>query len=126
MVQKQLELLKDKKVLLVENDEVNQMLIGYMINDLGGKQILHTTANEVLENLHQAKPDLILLDMAIEGANALEFTKRLRSEMEVQVPIIGMSSQDLRGRGIYHGLDAVIRKPVEYPDFKLVLAEVLN
>lgn len=126
MEQQQMGLLKDKRVLLVENDEVNQMLIGYMIDDSGGKQVLNTTAKQVLENLNNNKPELILLNMAIDGVNALEFTQRLRKEMDVQVPIIGMSSQNLNGRGIFHGLDAVIRKPVEYPEFKRVLAEVLS
>lgn len=120
------ELLKDKKVLLIENDEVNQMLIGFMIEDQGGHCHIEADAKQVVKCLHENRPDLILLDTGMDGVNALEFTQMMRKEMDISVPIIGMSSKDLRGRGIYHGLDAVIKKPVQYPDLQSLLQEVMD
>lgn len=121
-----MELLKDKHVLLIEDDEVNQMLLSFMISDQGAKMTLETDPERACDILNSLKPDLIMLDTSLENVNALELTRRLRQQMNITVPIIGMSSVNLQGRGIYHGLDEVLLKPVEYKRFVRALEMVLN
>ncbi len=118
------ELLKDKNVLLIESDEVNRMLIGYMITDQGANLTVEARQEKVVDIIRQQKTDLIILDTSMDNVNALEFTQMLRQQMDVQVPIIGLSAHDLRGRGIYHGLDAVLSKPVEYQELKSLLQQL--
>lgn len=117
------QLLKDKNVLLIENDEVSQMLLGYMLSKEGAQVDVETDGPKILQYLRDHQVDLILLDTALDNLNALEFTKRMRDEMETHIPIIGMSVTDLRGRGIYNGLDYVLRKPVEYHKFQETLRD---
>ncbi|MGB0177491.1 MAG: response regulator, partial [Owenweeksia sp.] len=69
---------------------------------------------QALEKLQNQKYDLILLDTRLGNTNALRFTQLLREELQLDIPIIGMSSVNLQGRGIYNGLDEVLIRPVEY------------
>lgn len=110
-------LLLGKKVLLVEDDEVNQMLLKLMIEDQGAEFILEPNLERALEKMLKDEFDLVFLDTQIEGQNALRLTK----ELNLKIPIIGMSSVDLSGRGLYNGLSHVIRKPVDYRKLKFAL-----
>lgn len=121
MYNSHLQLLKEKQVLLIENDEVTQMLLGYMLKKEGARVDIETKRDAILEHLKTNRTDLILLDTSLDSVNVFEFTRRMRDEMDIQIPIFGMSVTDLRGRGIYHGLDHVIRKPVQYSAFQDVL-----
>ncbi len=117
-------LLSGKRVLLVEDDEVNQMLLKLMIEDQGGEFILESDMEKAFEKMLGDQFDLIFLDAQIEGTNALQFTKELSSNKELKAPIIGMSSVDLSGRGIYNGLSQVIRKPVDYSKLKYAVQKL--
>lgn len=120
------DLLKGKNVLLIEDDEVDQVLIGRMISDQGGNLILEANKDLALEHLRNQRPDLIVLDTTMEGVNALEYTKNLKDKLKVRAPIIGLTSVNFQGRGIYHGLDRVLRKPIDYSSFKEALQNLLN
>lgn len=120
------QLLKNKHVLLIEDDEVNQMLLSLMITDQGASIALEIEKERIFECMKKQKPDLILLDTSLEHVNALEFTRQLRQQMQVNVPIIGMSSVNLQGRGLYHGLDEVLLRPVEYKNLRKALKLVME
>lgn len=117
-------LLSGKKVLLVEDDEVNQMMLKLMIEDQGGEFNLEPDMEKAFEKMLGDEFDLIFLDTRIEGTNALQFTKILSTHKNLKAPIIGMSSVDLSGRGIYNGLSHVIRKPVDYTKLKYAVQKI--
>lgn len=117
-------LLTGKKVLLVEDDEVNQMMLKLMIEDQGGEFILEPNMEKAFEKMLDDQFDVIFLDTRIEGTNALQFTKELSAYKNLKAPIIGMSSVDLSGRGIYNGLSHVIRKPVDYRKLKYAISKL--
>lgn len=108
-------LLSGKRVLLLEDDEVSQMLLTYMLEDQGAELKLETSKDSALEELQKQTYDLLLIDSRIEQANTFDFTKTVKHQLGI--PIIGLSSVDMRGRGIFNGLDAILRRPVEYPNF---------
>lgn len=110
-------LLNGKKVLLLEDDEVSQMLLRYMLEDQGAEMTLETSKDSALVELQKQTYDLLLIDSRIEQANTFDFTKTVKEKLKLDIPIIGLSSVDMRGRGIFNGLDAILRRPVEYPNF---------
>ncbi|MEQ9262996.1 MAG: response regulator [Owenweeksia sp.] len=115
-------LLLNQKVLLIEDDEVHQMLLTFMLKDQGALITLEPDKAKALEKLKTRQYDLVLLDTRLGNTNALGFTQLLREELQLNIPIIGMSSVNLQGRGIYNGLDEVLIRPVEYSH----LVETLN
>jgi len=112
--------------MLIEDDEVDQMLLKFMIEDQGAEMTLETDKDMALEKLKSSSFDLILLDTRINKINALELTKKLRSDMKLDIPIIGLSSTDLKGRGIHSGLDEVLIRPVEYQNFINALSRLIR
>ncbi|HAD98294.1 MAG TPA: hypothetical protein DCG19_12865 [Cryomorphaceae bacterium] len=119
-------LLIDQKVLLIEDDEVHQMLLTFMLKDQGALLTVEPDKDEALNKLRNEKFDLILLDTRLNNTNALRFTQQLRTELSLDTPIIGMSSVNLQGRGIYNGLDEVLMRPVEYGQLMDTIALVKN
>lgn len=119
-------MLRGKRVLLVEDDEVNQMLIQFMISDQEGEMVLEPNKDKALDLLQSSRFDLLLLDTRLDNTNALQFTRHLRNVLHHNIPIIGLTSINLQGRGLYSGLDAVIRRPLEYDKFLETLREVMS
>lgn len=110
----------------MEDDEVNQMLLRLMIEGQDGEYILEPDKDKALKKLQSEKFDLILLDTNMEDVNALRFTQQLRNQNQITTPIIGMSSVDLSGRGIYSGLNEVMMRPVEYKNFLQAVQRLVN
>ena len=98
------------------------MLLTFMLKDQGALITLEPDKEKALEKLKTRQYDLVLLDTRLGNTNALGFTQLLREELQLNIPIIGMSSVNLQGRGIYNGLDEVLIRPVEYSH----LVETLN
>ena len=120
------QLLSGKKVLLVEDDEVNQMLLRLMIENQGATTVLEPNKDEALRRLKSETFDLVLLDTRLDNVNALHFTKELRATHALNMPIIGLSNINLQGRGIFHGLDDVLLRPIEYSHFLEAIDKILN
>ncbi len=85
-----------------------------MLQGQGAQVSVQPDKDQALTMITQKPFDLILMDTRLGKVNALSFTQILRAKMPVDIPIIGMSSVDLQGRGIYSGLDEVLIRPVEY------------
>ena len=97
-----------------------------MLKDQGALLTVEPDKDEALNKLRNEKFDLILLDTRLNNTNALRFTQQLRTELSLDTPIIGMSSVNLQGRGIYNGLDEVLMRPVEYGQLMDTIALVKN
>jgi CheY-like chemotaxis protein len=57
--------------------------------------------------------DLIILDLHLPPFNVLELSKMIREELNLNIPIIGLSSANMNGRAIEAGVNMVFRKPLD-------------
>jgi CheY-like chemotaxis protein len=87
------------KVLLVEDDEIDVMMVRRAFEKAGLNVAVHAASDgfEGLEKLTQLNenngPILVLLDINMPGMNGIEFLERVRSIPEIAlVPIIMMTS----------------------------------
>lgn len=119
-------MLKGKRVLLIEDDEVDQMLLKFMIEDQGAKFYMEDEEERALLRLQKEKFDLVFLDTRLNNANVVDLTRRIRQLGNKDMNIIGMSSVDLLGRGISQGLDQVMLRPLEYSKFINTLYSLLR
>ena len=87
--------LRGTKVLLVED----MYEIGTLIKKLGNRSGLQftwfTTAEEAWKSLQTSVPDFILLDKNLPGMDGIELCRRIRKELQSQVPI-ALFSQEQR------------------------------
>ena len=114
--------LRGKRVLLAGANEVDEMLLRYMVVDGGGTLNIATTTEALEKALHKSRYDLIFMNSRLGSDNAMTILKKLRSEGILNSPVIGISSTELAGRGIYHGFSHVLGRPLE----KKIIIEALS
>ena len=110
-----------KKVLIVEDNELNMKLFHDLL-DSQGYQVLQT--REGLSALGMARehmPDLILMDIQLPEISGLEVTKWLKDDEELaHIPIIAVTAFAMKGdeeRIRQGGCEAYISKPISVMHF---------
>lgn len=110
---------KIKKILIVEDNEINMKIVCAMLGGLGYKFECAYDGNQALGKLKENKFDLILMDIQMPELNGYETTKIIReSEARTQkhIYIIAMTAYSMKGdkeRCIEMGMDDYISKPFD-------------
>jgi two-component system, sensor histidine kinase and response regulator len=107
------------RILLAEDNLVNQKVAMGMLGKMGHKVTLATNGLEALEQWRQSTFDLILMDVQMPEMNGLQATMQIRREeaMGAHVPIVAMTASAMsedRDRCLAAGMDDFISKPVSY------------
>lgn len=119
-----------KKILLVEDDEINIKLVRDFLKFKGYDVANVINGHDVVSKTKEYKPDLILMDIQLFGMSGIEATKQLRQLPEfTQVPIFIMSAfskarvvQDLPESMF----EEYIEKPIVFSEFITLLQNYLN
>jgi len=105
------------KVLLVEDNPINQM-VAIEILTLAGMTV-HTAKNglEAIEKIKDGAFDVVLMDVQMPEMDGLEATTRIRNDLgNKDLPIIAMTAHAMRGdreKCIAAGMDDYISKPID-------------
>jgi CheY-like chemotaxis protein len=105
------------RVLLAEDNVVNQQVALMMLNRLGYRADLAANGLEVLEALHRQHYDIVLMDVQMPEMDGFDATRRIREEFPAnrQPHIIAMTANAFaedRDRCIEAGMDDYMSKPV--------------
>jgi signal transduction histidine kinase/CheY-like chemotaxis protein len=103
------------RVLLVEDNEVNQMLAAEVLRDAGYAVEVAGDGLEALDAVARADWDLILMDVQMPNLDGFEATRRLRARGTV-LPIIAMTANAMTGdreRCLVAGMDDYLSKPLD-------------
>ncbi|MCX7921988.1 MAG: MEKHLA domain-containing protein [Clostridia bacterium] len=108
---------KPMKLLLVEDDEVNQTVITRMLKEKGCSVDIANNGFEALNLYASNKYNAILMDIQMPGMDGIETTKRiLESEGDQKhTPIIALTAHALQGdreKFIAMGMDEYLAKPI--------------
>lgn len=127
--------LKGKKILLVEDNELNREIATEILEEEG---ILIDTAEDgdiAVEKMAKASDrqyDLILMDIQMPRMNGYEATKairRLPGTYASAIPIIAMTANAFdedKQNALAAGMNGHLAKPIDVPKLMTTLAEILN
>lgn len=104
---------KDIRILVAEDNQINQVLIMNMLNTCCGEIDLAVNGLEALEKAVTADYDIILMDVQMPEKNGIEVTKELRST-GIDIPIIACTANafaDDRRQCFNAGMNDILIKP---------------
>ncbi len=108
--------LAGRRVLLVEDNEVNRFLAIELLTDLGIHVSIAVNGQECVDRVHAEPFDLVLMDIQMPVMDGLAATKLLRAESRFQsLPIIAMTAHAMSGdreRSLEGGMNDHITKPI--------------
>ncbi|HEX4120306.1 MAG TPA: response regulator [Verrucomicrobiae bacterium] len=90
-----LELLKRRRVLVVDDQWTNIQRVGSLLGELGVEIIPALNGKEALDRAATCAPDLLLLDFIMPGMDGCEVCRRLRETVDGrEIPVIFLSAAD--------------------------------
>ncbi len=107
------------KVLVVEDNPVNQQLALRILQKEGHKAVLAGTGREALARLENEQFDLVLMDVQMPEMDGYEATAEIRRKEKLSgahVPIIAMTARAMKGdreRCLAAGMDGYVSKPIK-------------
>ena len=109
------------KILVVDDDpEVGRLL--RIIFELEGHQVtLVPVYQEVMPVLRRGLPDVVVMDLRIQGRETIELVRQMRQEKKLaHIPVVMTSGTDCRERCVEAGADSFVPKP--FPPHQLIEA----
>jgi signal transduction histidine kinase/DNA-binding NarL/FixJ family response regulator len=112
------QVLRDKRILLVEDHPVNQKLAAHILAGFGTRCELASNGLEALEKAEHAAFDLILMDCHMPLMDGFEATEKLRRQVghNSRVPIIALTASvtsDSLDQAYASGMNACVSKPID-------------
>jgi CheY-like chemotaxis protein len=119
-----------EKILLVEDNEVNRRLAGFLLRSQGYQLREAKTANEAFEILANEPVDLIVTDIQLPGMDGLEITRKLKRQPDTaHIPVIAVTSYAMAGdrdKALAAGCAGYVTKPIDKNTFIKEVAELLR
>jgi two-component system, sensor histidine kinase and response regulator len=119
------------RVLLVEDNPVNQRLATRMLEKRGHRVVLAGNGREALEALAKGSFDLVLMDVQMPEMDGFQATAAIR-EMErstgAHLPVVALTAHAIKGdreRCLAAGMDGYLTKPIRPRELDDVLENYL-
>lgn len=108
----------DKKILLVEDNPINQKLAVTLLKKAGYRVKTVDNGRQAVEAVSTGTYGLVLMDVQMPEMDGLEATKHIRelNDEKAHLPIIAMTAHAMRGdreKCIEAGMDDYITKPIQ-------------
>ncbi|OAG27380.1 response regulator [Thermodesulfatator autotrophicus] len=116
------------KILLAEDNPVNQLYFRRVLEKLGLTVVVASDGIEAFEKVSQQSFDLIILDIRMPGLNGLELVKRLRKK-GLTIPILALTAHnvhEIEKEAFASGFDDFLQKPISHEELAQKLAKWLS
>ncbi|MEO1087733.1 MAG: ATP-binding protein, partial [Acidobacteriota bacterium] len=123
--------LTGRRLLVVEDDEVNRMVTVARLESLGAVVTTSADGRDALERLSSERFDLVLMDCQIPELDGYQTTERLRATdgPNKTVPVVALTAHahpDERSRCLEAGMNDFLSKPVETDELYATLRDWLD
>ena len=111
--------LRGRRVLVVEDNRVNQIVAQDMLENMGMLVRLADSGEQAIQILADEEFDVILMDIQMPGMDGYQTTAQIRSDPRFaspRLPVIAMTAHALssdRDKALQAGLDDYVSKPVD-------------
>ena len=109
------------RVLLIEDNVVNQELVTDLLEAHGFSVHRAQSAEDGLRLVRDVAPDLVLMDLSLPGMDGLEATRVLKSDPRTRrLPVIALTAHAMRGDeriALRAGCDGYLTKPINTRTF---------
>ena len=119
---------KAKRVLVVENDPLNQILMKLYLDKFGFDISVVDDGQEAIERVDEDEFDLIFMDIRMPRVNGFQATGIIK-EKGLITPVIAMTADVADGgerRCLEAGCDAFLSKPIIKKDLHKILEQFLD
>lgn len=116
------------RVLVAEDNLINQMVVGHLLESLGHTVVLAEDGAVALEKLEQEEFDILLVDLQMPRVDGYEVVIKLREkerETGQHLPAIALTAHAIQAekeRCLESGMDDFLTKPLEPEELERVLA----
>lgn len=120
------------RVLLVEDDRINQLVTIRQLENWGLKTDLANNGLEALQKWEKHRYDAILMDIQTPVMDGISATEKIREKEQAtggHIPIIAFTAAALVGdreRFLASGMDAYIAKPIDIKELHEILSKSLG
>jgi CheY-like chemotaxis protein len=117
-------------VLIVDDNNDNLVLISLSLQDFGYRVITARDGEEAIQVASVARPQLILMDIAMPKMDGLDATRKLRQEAHFQeVPVIALTAfgtDGFRRAAAEAGFDGYLTKPIDFERLRRLMNALLS
>jgi two-component system, cell cycle response regulator DivK len=114
-----------RKVLIVEDNELNMKLFNDLLEAHGYTTLQTKDGREALSIARLHRPDLILMDIQLPEVSGLEVTKWLKADEELRgIPVVAVTAFAMKGdeeKIRQGGCEGYIAKPISIAGFMRVV-----
>jgi DNA-binding NarL/FixJ family response regulator len=114
---RQRERIRPNSILLVDDDPVSRAEVAALLKRAGYTTVEAGTGEQALTAIHEARPALVVMEVALPGASGYEICRELRDAYGDELPIIFLSGVRTepfdRVAGLLLGADDYIVKPFD-------------
>ena len=117
------------KVLVVEDNQLNQEMMQGLFDELGLKMHMAKDGRQAIDMVMELEPDLVLMDMHMPKMDGMEATREIRKfEQYAQMPIIAVSADafsEQQKKALSVGITDYVTKPVDFDKLLPLLSQHL-
>jgi PAS domain S-box-containing protein len=121
-----------KTVLVVEDNNVNQQVMTFLLEQVGYRVEIANNGIEALQRLEEKSFDIILMDVQMPEMDGIRATRLIRARERAvggHVPIVAVTANALQGerqRCLGAGMDDYLAKPIRGPELYPLMAKLLG
>jgi two-component system, sensor histidine kinase len=123
------QLLLNKKILVADDNHVNQVVMKHVLGLLGGTAEYVSDGSQAVELLSKQSFDIVLMDIQMPVMDGLEATKYIRNQLQKDVPIIATTAFSFDSEKedcMEAGMNYYLSKPFTVQQLETELAMALS
>lgn len=120
------------KILVAEDNELNQILIQHLLGEWGATVEIAVDGNEALKKFDSNAYDIILMDIQmpeLDGYQACSCIRNRKNSLQKDIPIIAMTAhafKDEMEKCAKVGMNACVTKPLDAEKLRSTVIEFVN